>query len=472
MERRSDLWDLKEQGWGCVEEDEGSQEEEEGRQDWEDEKEQEEEEEEVVLGGKGLGGGTGRGAHTLRSIDVTKAGSEGEGDEGHCDVPWIKSVWKSAKRSDKRCLNKQERSSTEEEAEHEQEEEEMKTEGVLGGSHRRWPVDFVVAQFIPNTPIRSPAWSRFNHERPEDEHSWDIMASCRFIRQAESFSRQCTSYFLHQRPTRFFRAVVAWTSCMQWSGAVSHFQTLLQVRCGQDSFVACRFTSQHGAQAETRLSWARSIVAQIHRRHRRRMLQTLFAMKTEIFCDGYSYKTLNEDDPRSQELIRNFNKMCPVLPPWELCPNTGDARNVCARYPWAVNSLVLADGSAYCTGNVASSILWQKDAGRFPFSPGDQIAVRGCLKQAEGQYGVKPIGNDNPGLGGCDCMCSAHWGCCTGKYHYWNLELTSQHSPFLPHFRLQLHAHGLQALARVVHKQTQTLTDCRYVVCMPPLRCM
>jgi hypothetical protein len=413
VEKRSDKWDFKWQGWGRMEEDEESQEEEEGGQDWEDEKEQEEEEEDVVLEGKGVGGG----AHTLRRIHVTNAGSEGERDEGHCDVPWIK----SAKRSDKRCLNKQERSSTDEEDE-EEEEEESETEGVRGGSHRRWPVDIVIAQFIPNRPNRSLACSRFNHERPEDEYSRmlaDVLASCRFIHQAESFSRECTCCFLHQRRARHFRAVVACKSDMQWSGAVSHMQTLLQVRCGHDSFVACRFTSQHGVYAQTRLSWARSIVTQVHQRHRRRMLQTLFAMKTEIFCDGYSYKTLNENDPRSQQLIRDFDNMRPVLPPWELCPNTADARNVCAKYPWAANALVLADGSAYCTGNVASSILWkegtlfERNPGRFAFSPGDQIEVRGCLKQAEGQYGVIHIGGDNPGHG-VDCWCSLHPSTTTG----------------------------------------------------------
>ena len=176
-----------------------------------------------------------------------------------------------------------------------------------------------------------------------------ILATCRVIQQAESFSlgRAC-SILLHRlnRPPR--------TIFLQWRGKVSHASVLRRVRCGQDSLLACRLASSRCVHAATSLHWAHSIIARVHLHHRRQipeMLDTLVGVKYVVVHNGYAYRSLGRHDPHSQKVISERDKFYSVDPPWELCPNTVDARHVCAAYPWATDALVFEDGSACWTKN-------------------------------------------------------------------------------------------------------------------------
>jgi hypothetical protein len=99
--------------------------------------------------------------------------------------------------------------------------------------------------------------------------------------------------------------------------------------------------------------------------------------------NGYAYKSLADHKPFRQETINEWNKMYVVESPWELCPNTSDARHVCGHYPWATYALVLADGASYWTKQAPSCML--------PNVPGAQAAAVHCLKQHiayPGKYGT------------------------------------------------------------------------------------
>jgi hypothetical protein len=217
-----------------------------------------------------------------------------------------------------------------------------------------------------------------------------ILASCRYIHQTESFSRERASLILRQLPVRPPRTIF-----LQWRGEVAHVNVLLHVRCGHDSLISCRLTSSGDVRAAASLLWARAIIARVHLRHRRRMMETLVALKESVAYNGYAYKTLACHDPHdslvgrhllNREVIRKYGKhgnMYSVDGPWELCPNTSDARFVCARYPWAAHAIVFADGSSYFTKQAQFCFDTAQDA-----LPGCQTMYTNCLKQEGGKYGV------------------------------------------------------------------------------------
>jgi hypothetical protein len=165
---------------------------------------------------------------------------------------------------------------------------------------------------------------------------------------------------------------------------VSHASVLLRVRCGQDSLVACRLASSGDVRddAATSLLWAHSIIARLHFHHRRQMLETLVGVKESVLHNGYAYRSLARHDAHSQKVVFERDNFYSVDPPWELCPYSCDARQVCATYPWATQALVFADGSACWTKNT-------EKPQHYP--PGTSNSIRFSqtyLKENEGKYGV------------------------------------------------------------------------------------
>jgi hypothetical protein len=108
------------------------------------------------------------------------------------------------------------------------------------------------------------------------------------------------------------------------------------------------------------------------------MLETLVGVKESVVHNGYAYRSLARHDPHSQKVIPEHGNFYSFDPPWELCPDTSDARHVCAAYPWATRALVFADGSA----------CWTKNTTAFA---ADSIRSQTNLKQKEGNYGVDNI---------------------------------------------------------------------------------
>jgi hypothetical protein len=112
-----------------------------------------------------------------------------------------------------------------------------------------------------------------------------ILASCRFIHQAERFSREHVSLILRQLPVRPPR-----TLFLPRRGEVAHAKILLHVRCGQDALVVCRLASSGYVHAATRLLWAHAIIAHVHFHHRRRILETLVANKHAMAGHVWGYR--------------------------------------------------------------------------------------------------------------------------------------------------------------------------------------
>ena len=196
------------------------------------------------------------------------------------------------------------------------------------------------------------------------------------MQQAESFSLERACSILRQRLQRPPR-----TMFLQWRGEVSHASVLLRVRCGQDSLVACRLASSGHVDAATSLLSAQCILARVHSHHRRQMLKTLVGGKEFVVYNDYAYSTLAGHDPHSTGVFASYmrDKMYSVDFPWELCPNTSDARHVCATYPWGTQALVFADGSACWTKN----ILGDNETGE-EFTPGRSAPCENGLKRGGG----------------------------------------------------------------------------------------
>jgi hypothetical protein len=163
---------------------------------------------------------------------------------------------------------------------------------------------------------------------------------------------------------------------LQWRREVSHASVLLRVRCGQDSLLACRLASSRCVHAATSLHWAHAIIARVHIRLCRRMLETLVVLEKYVVHNGHVYKALPGHHRHTKELL-----MYPVDSPWELCPNTSDALRVCAVHHWFANALVFADGSAHWTR------VFEHMEDGFGLQPGFE-ADQGCLNHFEGKYHV------------------------------------------------------------------------------------
>ena len=232
-----------------------------------------------------------------------------------------------------------------------------------------------------------PAYSYFEHlihalVTPRWKRGWPqdaydcILSTCRVMQQAESFSLERACSILRQRLQRPPR-----TMFLQWRGEVSHASVLLRVRCGQDSLVACRLASSGHVDAATSLLSAQCILARVHSHHRRQMLKTLVGGKEFVVYNDYAYSTLAGHDPHSTGVFASYiwDKMYSVDFPWELCPNTSDARHVCATYPWGTQALVFADGSACWTKN----ILGDNETGE-EFTPGRSAPCENGLKRGGG----------------------------------------------------------------------------------------
>jgi hypothetical protein len=111
----------------------------------------------------------------------------------------------------------------------------------------------------------------------------------------------------------------------------------------------------------------------------------------EVMHNGYAYRSLARHNPHSQEIIisiysRDYSvEFYSVDPPWELCPDTHDARHVCATYPWATRALVFADGSACWTNN---STPHPRSYTKLTPGSSHYIDSRTYLHQKEGKYGA------------------------------------------------------------------------------------
>lgn len=226
-----------------------------------------------------------------------------------------------------------------------------------------------------------------------------MLANYRFIDQAESFARARANTLVLRRlavppPRPVF---------MLCGSELSHAQMRLHIRCGQDSFIACRLTppSDTEVPAPRRLHWAHSIIARVHRGRRRRMLETLSDSLNSVVHNGFAYKTLAGHDPRSYDSIWEYGNLYVLDPAWELCPDTCDARHVCASFPWAANALVFADGKyAHWTqkANLQHFERYCMKSGNShrQFVPGGGVEKNfffGCqnfLKQDGGRYGISP----------------------------------------------------------------------------------
>ena len=168
---------------------------------------------------------------------------------------------------------------------------------------------------------------------------------------------------------------------------------LRRVRCGQDSLVACRLASSGDVRddAATSLLRAHSIIARVHFHHRRQMLETLVGVKESVMHNGYACSSLARHDPHSQEDIPELGKFYSVDHPWELCPDTCDARHVCARYPRATAALLFADGFACWT---------KKNEGCAGTSC--SVGYETHFHQNEGEYGV--VAHDHWAVCFCDVL--------------------------------------------------------------------
>ena len=106
-----------------------------------------------------------------------------------------------------------------------------------------------------------------------------ISASVRYINQAHIVSREHASAILRQLPARLPPTMFL----HQWRGEVKHVnttlqvahaKTLLHVRCGLHSLIACRLATWRDVRLQCSIFWAHCIIARLHFCHRGRMLET------------------------------------------------------------------------------------------------------------------------------------------------------------------------------------------------------
>ena len=72
-----------------------------------------------------------------------------------------------------------------------------------------------------------------------------------------------------------------------------------------------------------------------------------------VFYNGFAYTTLASRNPYSNTFTGEQHELYSLDPAWQLCPNTCDARTVCATYPWSAYALVFADASAHWTNQAS-----------------------------------------------------------------------------------------------------------------------
>ena len=132
-----------------------------------------------------------------------------------------------------------------------------------------------------------------------------------------------------------------------------------------------------------------------------------------VVCNGYMYKTLAGHNPHSLQPVDEYNRLYPLLHAWQLSPNTPDAVQVCASYPWASYALVFADGSSHFTALAATANLlfrpgwlpsrrhaldgppaWTRcrsvsQANWLHRTAGERVSWMGSLREEDGRYGSK-----------------------------------------------------------------------------------
>jgi hypothetical protein len=250
-------------------------------------------------------------------------------------------------------------------------------------------------------PIPPDFWEEDEEDDEDDEYGEHrgvravacMLASCRFIDQSESFALARANWFVLRRlPVPSPRPVF-----MLCGSELSHAHMPLNVRCGQDAFIVFRLISSvTGAPAPLRAHWAKIILSRLHRGHRSQMLETLAARNSVVY-NGVAYKTLADHNPHSCMWMREYGKLRVLDAAWELCPDTCDARHVCASYPWAANTLVFADGCAHWTrqADLQHFERYYKKYGRpsgpaAELKPGGNVGGPNHLMRVGDRYGIPP----------------------------------------------------------------------------------
>ena len=110
-----------------------------------------------------------------------------------------------------------------------------------------------------------------------------------------------------------------------------------------------------------------------------------------VHHNGYAYCTLAGHNPHSENVRRENGRMYSVALSWELCPDTCDARHVCATYPWETRVLVFADGYARWTNNVKYDTPGPPHTHPPSCRSGNSTVGKNCLKQntCSGTYGAE-----------------------------------------------------------------------------------
>ncbi len=125
-----------------------------------------------------------------------------------------------------------------------------------------------------------------------------------------------------------------------------------------------------------------------------------------VVYNGYMYKSLAGSDPHGSYIdFSNNLRLYSLDADWELCSPTLDARHVCSTYPWATVTLVLADGSSFCT-----SLKGYFEEGHF--GPGKDYIK---YKNIQSKYGLIVRMELELSWDCCDSRC----GCCGGSSFEW-----------------------------------------------------
>ena len=150
-------------------------------------------------------------------------------------------------------------------------------------------------------------WEEDRRNEGTDSQRWNlracacILASCRFLDQAELFSRaRLTLLITHHTAVPHPRPV--FLGC---GSDLSHANLRLHIRCGVDSFVVYRLAYSHSQSSTARLRWSHAIIARLQPPRRRHMLDTLHCINS-IVHSGYAYKSLAGHDPHSYDNLPEY----------------------------------------------------------------------------------------------------------------------------------------------------------------------
>lgn len=231
----------------------------------------------------------------------------------------------------------------------------------LFSAFRRQKLETAAAVSYFDFTICRPVCLLRNLGYPRDAHAC-ILATSRLISHADTFVNDrdvCARLMFGQPPPNYLTSRPPPALLQHYGTNVPLAATLLHVRCAQNSFVACCFTSSAAlpchVDARTRLHWTHFILARVQLGHRQRIMKTLAALEDPqvVFYNGFAYTTLASRNPYSNTFTGEQHELYSLDPAWQLCPNTCDARTVCATYPWSAYALVFADASAHWTNQAS-----------------------------------------------------------------------------------------------------------------------